>query len=69
MQPGMAQRLESPGPWVVTYDRGENLGTSAYTVADGTYWFTPTDSGLQLYRQRFDVVLDNEDNSRNSISC
>lgn len=64
MQPGMAQRLDAPGPWTVTYDRGENMGTSTYSVADGTYWFTPTDGGLQLYRERFDVVLDNEGNAQ-----
>ncbi len=64
MQPGMAQRLPDPGPWTVAYDRGEGRGMSNYSVTDGTYWFTPTDTGLQLYRQRFEVELDNENNSQ-----
>ncbi len=33
-------------------------------MSDGTYYFTPTDTGWQLYKQRFDVVLDNSQNSQ-----
>jgi hypothetical protein len=62
MEPGMAQRLPGAGPWVVDYDRGAGLGANTYSVADGTYYFTPTDKGWQLYKQRFDVVIDNNDN-------
>jgi hypothetical protein len=47
---------------VVGFDRGASLGDATYTVADGTYYFTPAESGWNLYRQRFDVVLDNSEN-------
>lgn len=60
MQPGMTQHLPGAGrQWTVEYDRGGNFGVDGYTVSDGTYYFTPTDTGWQLYKQRFDVVLDN----------
>lgn len=62
MKPGMSQKLP-PGPnWIVNFDRGGSWGEAAYTVADGTYYFTPSESGWNLYRQRFDVVLDNSQN-------
>jgi hypothetical protein len=60
-EPGMEQRL-ADGRWVVEYDRGEKGGTSSYTVESGTYYFAPTDNGWQLYRERFDVTLDNTNN-------
>ena len=62
MQPGMGQHLQPAPQWVVEYDRGEGLGAASYTVTDGTYYFTPTDKGWQLYKQRFEVVLDNSQN-------
>ncbi len=62
MKPGMNQKLPVGTRWVVSFDRGGSLGTAAYTVADGTYYFTPSENGWNLYRQRFDVVLDNSDN-------
>jgi hypothetical protein len=59
MEPGMAQRLENDRKWVVEFDRGGGFGPATYTLEPGTYHFTPTDLGWQLYKQRFDVVLDN----------
>jgi hypothetical protein len=58
-QPGFKQRLEAGRRWVIEYHRGKNFGTSKYTLSPGTYHFTPTDLGWQLYRQRFEIVLDN----------
>ncbi|MBL8830688.1 MAG: hypothetical protein JNM18_27185 [Planctomycetaceae bacterium] len=63
MQPGMTQHLPGAGQrWTIEYDRGGNFGVDGYTVSDGTYYFTPTDTGWQLYKQRFDIVLDNSQN-------
>jgi hypothetical protein len=62
--PGTKQVLPEGYTWVVEYDRGGGMGPASYTVTPGTYYFTPTDHGWQLYRQRFDVVLDNTKNSQ-----
>lgn len=64
MEPGMAQRLEADRNWVIEYDRGQSEGPAAYTLATGTYHFTPSDMGWQLFRQRFDVTLDNTQNKQ-----
>ena len=62
MKPGMSQKLPAGPNWVVDFDRGGSWGHAAYTVADGTYYFTPSEHGWNLYRERFDVVLDNSEN-------
>jgi hypothetical protein len=62
MKPGMSQKLPAGTNWVVDFDRGGSLGHAAYTAADGTYCFTPSENGWNLYRERFDVVLDNSEN-------
>jgi hypothetical protein len=59
MEPGMAQRLADDNQLVVTFDRGENFGLATNTLTPGTYAFTPSDTGWQLFKERFDVVLDN----------
>jgi hypothetical protein len=59
MEPGMAQRLAADRTWVIEFDRGQGFGPAAYTLSPGTYHFTPSDLGWQLFRQRFDVTLDN----------
>jgi hypothetical protein len=61
-EPGMGQWLQPAPQWVVEYDRGEGMGQASYTMTDGTYYFTPTDKGWQLYKERFEVVLDNAQN-------
>ncbi len=59
---GMKQKL-APLPngraWRIEFDRGEKFGPAAYSLSPGTYEFTPTDLGWQLYRQRYEIVLDN----------
>jgi hypothetical protein len=65
-EPGMSQKLppRSDGEsWVVSYDRGAEFGSATYTLSPGTYRFTPTELGWQLYRQRYDIVLDNAQSS------
>jgi|GEM_PF-3275241 len=64
MEPGMKQRLAADQKWVIEYDRGQNFGAAAYTLAPGTFWFTPTDQGWQLYKHRFDIVLDNSQSNQ-----
>lgn len=66
-QPGMWQKLAplSAGrTWLIEYDRGEKFGPASYTLAPGTYHFTPTDLGWQFYRQRFEIVLDNSQSNQ-----
>lgn len=61
-EPGMQQKLPllpNGRSWVVEFDRGAKFGPAAYTLSPGTYYFTPTDLGWQLYRQHFEIVLDN----------
>ena len=61
-KPGMKQKLAPPRGsrgWTIEYDRGEDFGPAAFTLSPGTYYFTPTDRGWQLFRHRFEIVLDN----------
>ncbi|MGC3969715.1 MAG: hypothetical protein QM775_21005 [Pirellulales bacterium] len=64
MEPGMAQRLPGGADWVVEFDRGQSFGPAAYTLGPGTFYFTPSDQGIQLYEQRFDVTVDNSQNKQ-----
>lgn len=65
MEPGKTQKLPNTTPvWTVDYDRGASFGAASYSVTQGTYYFTPTDKGWQLYKQRFDVVLDNSQSNQ-----
>jgi len=62
MEPGMSQKLPAGPTWIVDFDRGSGLGHSTYTANEGTYYFTPSEHGWNLYHHRFDVVLDNSEN-------
>jgi hypothetical protein len=61
MKPGMSQRLPL-ARWLIEFDRGGSIGTSQYRLDPGTYTFTPTDTGWELYKQRFDITIDNTRN-------
>jgi hypothetical protein len=63
-EPGFKQHLQAGPQWVIEYHRGGNFGSSRYTLTPGTYHFTPTDLGWQLYRQRFEIVLDNSQSNQ-----
>jgi len=66
-EPGMRQRLSAlPAGrgWKIEYDRGEKFGPTAYTLSPGTYHFTPTELGWQLYKQRFEIALDNSQSNQ-----
>jgi len=64
MRAGTSQRLRTGQPWRIEYDRGANAGVADYTLTDGTYVWTPTERGWQLYKQRYDVTIDNTRNPR-----
>lgn len=64
---GMQQRLTDTNngrPWVIEFDQGEKFGPARFTLAAGTYYFTPSDRGWQLYRQKFEITLDNSRNDQ-----
>lgn len=64
MRPGTSQRLKTGRSWRIEYDRGATAGVANYTLGDGTYVWTPTERGWQLYKQRYDLTIDNSRNPR-----
>ncbi len=54
LQPGYNQQLGGPSTWVIEFDRGNGNGLARYTLTDGTYLFTLTDAGWELYLQAAD---------------
>ena len=64
MRPGTSQRLQTGRQWWIEYDRGANAGVADYTLRDGTYIWTPTEHGWQLYHQRYDLTIDNTRNPK-----
>jgi hypothetical protein len=64
MRPGTSQRLRTGRSWRVQYDRGANAGVAQYTLGTGTYIWTPTERGWQLYHQRYDLTIDNTRNPK-----
>lgn len=64
---GMQQRLAENNngrPWVIEFDQGGKFGRAIYTLLPGTFYFTPTDRGWQLYRQKYEVLLDNSQSNQ-----
>ncbi|MCC9607151.1 hypothetical protein LOC68_14275 [Blastopirellula sp. JC732] len=61
MKAGHIQSL-GEGKWVVRFDRGDTYGEAKYTLTDGTYEFTPSDSGWALFTKKYDVTIDNSEN-------
>ena len=47
---------------VVAFNRGGSFGNARYRIDEGTYKFTPTDRGWELYKHTSKVTLDNTDN-------
>jgi hypothetical protein len=48
---GESQQLTEKGRYLIEFDRGGDFGRARYTIAEGTYEFTLTDHGWELYRQ------------------
>lgn len=59
MQPGFSQPLGAGTTWVVEFDKGNAQGTAKYTLSPGTYAFEATDKGWELFRQSYDITIDN----------
>ncbi|HUY36227.1 MAG TPA: hypothetical protein VMV69_26050 [Pirellulales bacterium] len=64
MEPGMSQSLPAGTRWIVEFDRGGNVGSTKYTLSDGTFEFAPSDAGWDLFQHRFDVTIDNTRNPK-----
>lgn len=64
MRPGTSQRLKTGRAWRIEYDRGATAGMAQYTLGGGTYIWTPTEHGWQLYHQRYDLTVDNTRNPK-----
>ncbi len=63
MDPNYTQELAGEGSWVIEFDRGGGFGQAEYTLTDGTYTFTMTDKGLDLWLTTYQVQLDNSTNT------
>ncbi len=63
MTPDYRQLLPGGSTWAVEFDRGGTHGKAKYGISNGTYAFTPTDTGWELYEQpESKVTIDNRDN-------
>ncbi|NUQ62261.1 MAG: hypothetical protein HUU20_07220 [Pirellulales bacterium] len=62
MDPGYTQALAGDS-WLVDFHRGGSFGRKNYTVSAGTFAFTPTGQGWELYAKTFKTTIDNSDNS------
>jgi hypothetical protein len=49
IQPGESQTLVNDRQWTITFDRGGNFGTAEYSLSPGTYEFTLTAKGWEVY--------------------
>jgi hypothetical protein len=59
MQPTFKQDLTGGQTWTVEFDRGGSFGAAQYELTEGWYEFTPTEKGWELFKQSFDVTLEN----------
>ena len=51
IQPGYSQSLAAGETWKIQFNRGGTFGNGGYTLSGGTYTFTPTEKGWELYRK------------------
>ena len=64
MKPKYSQALPKDVVWVAAFDRGGDNGQARYQLEEGTYNFTPTTKGWELYLQSaFSVTVDNSLNA------
>lgn len=61
LQPQHFQAFLEGKQGVVSFDRG-NGETARYTVTEGTYEFTATEKGWELYRKTYKATIDNSEN-------
>jgi hypothetical protein len=64
MKPKFSQALPKGVTWVATFDRGGDYGQARYQLEEGTYKFTPTKIGWELYLMaEFNATIDNTRNA------
>jgi hypothetical protein len=62
IDPGETQRLMEKGQFTIAFDRGSEFGSARYSIHEGTYAFTPTEKGWELFRQKANADLAVEPN-------
>jgi len=62
MEPEFRQPLPGGRTWTVAFDKGGSFGQARYGISKGTYKFTLTDEGWNLFKHTFDVTIDNSEN-------
>jgi len=62
IEAGYAQVLTGKPSWLIEFDRGGSFGSASYDLGPGSYTFTVTEKGWELYNTLFTVVLDNTAN-------
>jgi len=62
IKPNYTQTLPGGKVWVVVFDRGGSFGQAKYTLSEGTYKFTLTEKGWDLFKHSFNMAIDNGEN-------
>jgi len=62
MESEYRQPLPAGRNWTVAFDRGGSFGRARYGISEGTYKFTLTDEGWNLFKHTFDLTIDNSEN-------
>jgi hypothetical protein len=63
IEPGSTQDMTVQGPCLVEFDRGNDGASARYSLTSGSYTFTVTDKGWELYNTTFNITLDNTSNN------
>lgn len=63
LEPGSVHAVSGDTARTIDFLRGRDLGRKQYTIEPGTYAFTGTDQGWEVYRQSYKVLLDNTANA------
>ena len=59
---GYNQTLSGSGNWLAQFNRGPGFGDAKYNLTEGTYYFSATERGWELYRRDFSVTISNAEN-------
>lgn len=62
MEGGEHQVLPGRSKWTIAFDRGGSHGEARYELS-GSYCFKMTDNGWELFRETFDISIDNSSNT------
>jgi hypothetical protein len=61
LKPGGEEYFSQAGQ-TARFDRGKGKGQARYKLTDGTFVFTATDKGWELFKQSFSMTIDNSAN-------